>query len=108
MERNQLIYQIKLQKYQKKDAIFRLKKSVLEAMMIITIFLVFTPMITLLTLDNNKQTIEYLQEYHIKKTKRFDFNLEPTIYNFANGRVNLKFNNSILEQKCSSLWYSNV
>ena len=68
--------------------------------MIITIFLVFTPMITLLTLDNNKQTIEYLQEYHIKKTKRFDFNLEP--------RVNLKFNNSILEQKCSSLWYSNV
>ena len=35
--------------------------------MIITIFLVLTPMITLLTLDNNKQTTEYLQEYHKEK-----------------------------------------
>ena len=42
-----------------------------------------------------------------EKNKPFDTNLEPTMSNVANGRVILKFNNSILVQKSSSSLYSN-
>ena len=42
-----------------------------------------------------------------EKNKPFDTNLEPTMSNVANGRVILKFNNSVLVQKSSSSLYSN-
>ena len=45
---------------------------------------------------------EYSPEYHLKKNKPFDTNLEPTMFNLANSRVTLKFNNSALVQKSSS------
>ena len=42
-----------------------------------------------------------------QKIKPFDFNLEPTKSNLANGRAILKLNNSALLQKSSSPLYSN-
>ena len=42
-----------------------------------------------------------------EKIKLFDTNLEPTMSNLANGRVTLKFNNSVLVQKSPSLLYCN-
>ena len=48
----------------------------------------------------------YGPEYHLKKIKLFVNNLEPTMFNLVIGRVNLKFNNSVLVQKSSSSLYS--
>ena len=42
-----------------------------------------------------------------EKIKAFVTNLELTIYNLANGRVKIKFNDSILVQKSFSLLFSN-
>ena len=42
-----------------------------------------------------------------EKTNPFETNLEPTMSNLANGRVNLKFNNSVLVQKGFSSLFSN-
>ena len=63
-------------------------------------FLVFTYMLNLLILDNNKKiTNELSTGLSPQKIKPVDINLAPTISNLANGRVSLKFSNSVLVQK---------
>ena len=42
-----------------------------------------------------------------QKIKPFDINLESAMSNLSNDRVILKFSNSVLVQKKSSLWCSN-
>ena len=50
--------------------------------------LVFAPMLNSLTLDKNKRLLTgYRPEYHLKKNKLFDTNLELILSNLANGRV---------------------
>ena len=60
------------------------------------IFSVFAPMLSLLTLDNNNKVTNWIETgMSSEKIKLFDNNLEPTVSNIANGRVILKFNNSV-------------
>ena len=71
-------------------------------------FLVFAPMLSSLILDNNKEVTNWiLTRISSKNIKPFDTYLEPTMSNLANGRVILKFNNSVLLQKDFSSLYSN-
>ena len=44
--------------------------------------------------------VPILPKYHWKKLKPFDTNLEPTVFNIANGRVISKLENSALVKKC--------
>ena len=46
-------------------------------------------------------------EISSEKSKPFDTGLEPTMFALANGRINLKFKNSVLVQKALSSLYSN-
>ena len=60
------------------------------------IFLVFAPMISLLTLDNNKNVSSWIfTAISPEKVKLFDTNLELIMSNLANSRVILKFNDSV-------------
>ena len=62
-------------------------------------FLVFAPLLSSLILNRNKKVTNGISTGILsEKIKPFDTNLEPTMSNLANGRVNLKFNNSVLEQ----------
>ena len=75
-------------------------------------FSIFAPMLSSLILDSNTKLLTgYRVEYHLKKNKSFDTNLEPTICNLANSSVILKVNNkSVLVQKslhCNSSLYRN-
>ena len=64
-------------------------------------------MLSSLILDSNKKVINWiLTGTSSEKIKPFDTSLEPKMSNLVNGRVILKFNNSCLLQKSSSL-YSN-
>ena len=59
-------------------------------------------------LDSNKKVTNWiLTGISSEKVKPFDTNLEATMSNVANGRVILKFNNSVLVQKNPSSLYSN-
>ena len=75
-------------------------------------FLVFASMLISIILDSNKKDkkVTYWISSGIssEKNKPFDSNFKLTIYNLANGRVILKFNNSVLVQKSSSILYSNI
>ena len=56
-------------------------------------FLVFVPMLSLLTLDNNKIVTNWITTgKSSEKIKAFGTNLEPALSNLANGRITLKFN----------------
>ena len=69
-------------------------------------FLVFVPVLNSLTLDNSKKVTDWISiGVSLEKIKLFDTNLAPTMLNLANGRVSLKFNNSVLVQKNSSSLY---
>ena len=71
-------------------------------------FLVFAPILSSLILDSNKRVTNWiLTGISSEKIKPFDTNLEPTMSNLANGRVTLKFNNSVLVQKIFSFLYRN-
>ena len=71
-------------------------------------FLVFAPMLSYLVLDSNTKVPDWISTgISSEKIKPFDTGLEPTMSNLANGRVNLKFNNSVLVQKSVSSLYSN-
>ena len=71
-------------------------------------FLVFVPMLSSLILDSNKKVTHWISTgISSEKIKPFDTGLAPTMSNLPNGRVNLKFNNSVLEQKSFSSLYSN-
>ena len=65
-------------------------------------------MLVSLILHNNKKVIDWIStRISSEKIKPFDTNLELTMSNPANGRLILKFNNSVLVQKSSSTLYSN-
>ena len=65
-------------------------------------------MLSSLTLDNNKKVFNWISTRILpEKIKPFDTNLEPITSTLANGRVILKFNKSVLVQKCYSSLYSN-
>ena len=70
-------------------------------------FLVFAPILSSLILDSNKNIFNWiLTGISSKKIKASDCNIEQTMSNLANGRVILKFNNSVLVQKSSSSLHS--
>ena len=71
-------------------------------------FLFFAPMLSPLILDSNKKVTNWLSTGILsQKIKPLDANLEPTTSNLDNGRVILKFNNSVFVQKNSFSLYSN-
>ena len=71
-------------------------------------FLAFASVFSSLISDSNKKVTNWKSTgISSEKIKLFDINLEPTMPNLANGRVILKFNNSVLAQKSSSSLYSN-
>ena len=60
-------------------------------------FLVFTPMLSSLTMDSNEKVTKWiLTAISSKKIKPFETNLKLIMFDLANGRVILKFNNSVL------------
>ena len=60
-------------------------------------FLVFDPMLSSLILDSNKKVTNWILTGILSyKTKPFYTNVETTLSNLANGRVILKFDNSVL------------
>ena len=66
-------------------------------------FLVFVPMLRSLLLDSNRKVTDWiLTRISTEKIKPFDTGLEPTMSILANGRINLKFNNSVLVQRSVS------
>ena len=66
-------------------------------------FLGFVPMLNSLMLDNNKKVINWISTgVSPEKIDPFHTNDELTISNLSNGRVSLKFNNSVLVQEHSS------
>ena len=71
-------------------------------------FLVFAPMLSSLTLDNNKRVTNWiLTGVSPEKIKPFATNPEPTMPNLVNGRVILKFSDSVLvKENCFSLFSS--
>ena len=69
-------------------------------------FLVFLPMLSSLMLDNDKKVTNWiLSGASSEKISPSDTNFEPTLSNLASGKVILKFSNSVLVQKTSSLLY---
>ena len=65
--------------------------------------LVYIPMFSSVILDSNKKFTQWIStEAAPKEIKPFESNLEPNMYNLANSRATLKFNNSALVQKRSS------
>ena len=71
-------------------------------------FLVFASMLSFLILDNDRKVTNWISiGVLFKKIKPFDTGLKTTMSNLANGRVDLKFINSVLVQKRFSSLYSN-
>ena len=65
-------------------------------------------MLSSLILDKNRKITNWiLTGISSGKTKPFDSGLEPTMSNLANGKVNLKSNNSVLVQESFYSLYSN-
>ena len=62
-------------------------------------FFEFSPMFISLILDSSEKVTNWISTgISSEKLKPFDTNLEPTMSNLANGRVILKYNNSVLVQ----------
>ena len=71
-------------------------------------FLVVVSMLSFLLLDSNEKGTSWIStRVSSEKIKQLDSNLEPTMSNLSNGRVKLKFNNTVLMQKSSSSLYNN-
>ena len=65
-------------------------------------------MLSSLIIDSNRKVTNRIStRISSEKIKPFYTGLEPTMSNLANGRVNFKFNNSVLGQKFFSSWDSN-
>ena len=63
-------------------------------------FLVFAPLLSSLILDSNKKVTDWISTgIWSEKIKPIDIELELTMSNLANGRVYLKFKNSVFVQK---------
>ena len=62
--------------------------------------LVFAPVLRSLISDSNKKVTNWiLTGISSENIKAFDTGFKLTMSNLANGRINLKFNNSVLLQK---------
>ena len=76
--------------------------------MVIRKFL-FCPMLGSVILDSNNNVTNWVSTgISSEKVKLFDTTLTPTMSILANCRANLKFNNTVLAQKCSSALYSSL
>ena len=72
------------------------------------ICLVFAAMRSSLTVHYNKKVTNWISTgIPSEKKKPFDTNLELILSNFANGKIILKFNNSVVVQKNYALLHSN-
>ena len=72
------------------------------------IFLAFLPMFSSIILDRNKKVTNWTSTgISPEKIKPFDTNLEMIMPDLDNGRVTLKFSNSVLVQKNVSALHSN-
>ena len=72
------------------------------------IFLAFLPMFSSIILDKNKKVTNWTSTgISPEKIKPFDTNLEMIMPDLDNGRVTLKFSNSVLVQKNVSALHSN-
>ena len=81
-------------------------ECILQGMMVRRIFkFLFQRLIYYYQITIKKFLTGYWQEYHLKKPKPFNTDIEPTISNLAKGRVILNFNNSVLRQKNSFSLY---
>ena len=70
--------------------------------------LVFAPMLSSLILDSNKKATNFISTgTSFEKNQPFDTNVELTMFNLANSRLILTFNNSGLVQENSSSLHSN-
>ena len=71
-------------------------------------FVVSASVLNSLILDSNKKVTNSISTgVSSEKIKLLDTGLETAMYNLANGRVNLKFNNFVLVQKSISSLRSN-
>ena len=92
--------QKKINYYQQKVITFGCLKSILQAMMVIQIFLVFAPLENSHVLHNNKKATNWIStRVSPKKFTAFDVNLTLAMTNLVHGRVSLKFNIIVLVQK---------
>ena len=71
-------------------------------------FLVFVSMLSSIMLDSGKKVTDWISTgISSENIKLFDTNLEIIMYNLSNGRLELKFSNSVLVIKVFSLLYNN-
>ena len=71
-------------------------------------FLVFIPMLSSLIFNSNERVTNWTSNgISSENIKPIDNNLELAMSKLANGRVILKFNNSVLVQKSYSSFYGN-
>ena len=74
--------------------------SFLKKLFFSQFFLAFSPILNLLILGHNDEVTNWIStDISPKKLNRFDPSLAPVMSNLANGRINIKFNNSVLVQK---------
>ena len=71
-------------------------------------FLVFVSMLSSIMLDSGKKVTDWISTgISSENIKLFDTNLEIIMYNLSNGRLELKFSNSVLVIKVFSSLYNN-
>ena len=71
-------------------------------------FLVFVSMLSSIMLDSDKKVTDWISTgISSENIKLFDTNLEIIMYNLSNGRLELKFSNSVLVKKVFSSLYNN-
>ena len=71
-------------------------------------FLVFVSMLSSIMLDSDKKVTDWISTgISSENIKLFDTNLEIIMYNLSNGRLELKFSNSVLVIKVFSSLYNN-
>ena len=71
-------------------------------------FLVFVSMLSSIMLDSGKKVTDWISTgISSENIKLFDTNFEIIMYNLSNGRLELKFSNSVLVIKVFSSLYNN-
>ena len=71
-------------------------------------FLVFVSMLSSIMLDSDKKVTDWISTgISSENIKLFDTNLEIIMYDLSNGRLELKFSNSVLVIKVFSSLYNN-
>ena len=104
LKRNKMIYQKNLNYYRQKGQGFLLGRIYFKDDDGYQKVLVFAPVLNSVTLDNSKRVTDWLST-QVPPEKRGPINTSFVL--IMPNRINLKFNNSVLEQKNSSSLYSN-